>query len=93
VFFHEDGRRIGDVKRSFGKACERAGIRDFRAYDPRHTCAAWLVSAGADLCEVRDLLGHTTVKMTERRTTWHWLVEPRGIEPLTFALRTRRSPS
>jgi len=65
VFCHEDGRRIGDVKRSFAKACERAGIHDFR-HDLRHTCAAWLVSAGADLCEVRDLLGHTTVKMTER---------------------------
>jgi len=66
VFCHEDGRRIGDVKRSFAKACERAGIHDFRVHDLRHTCAAWLVSAGADLCEVRDLLGHTTVKMTER---------------------------
>ncbi|MEZ5594080.1 MAG: tyrosine-type recombinase/integrase [Gammaproteobacteria bacterium] len=32
----------------------------------RHTCAAWLVSAGVPLPEVRDLLGHATVKMTER---------------------------
>ena len=32
----------------------------------RHTCAAWLVSAGVPLTDVRDLLGHSTVSMTER---------------------------
>ena len=57
---------IWDVKRSFHTACDRAGIENFRIHDLRHTCAAWLVSAGAALSEVRDLLGHTTVKMTER---------------------------
>jgi integrase len=52
VFAHEDGERIGDLKRSFGTAC---GIR-----------AAWLVMAGVPLTEVRDLLGHSSVKMTEK---------------------------
>ena len=47
-------------------ACRRAGIKDFRIHDLRHTCAAWLVSMGVPLTEVRDLLGHSTVKMTER---------------------------
>jgi len=32
----------------------------------RHTCAAWLVSAGVALAEVRDLLGHASITMTER---------------------------
>ena len=32
----------------------------------RHTCAAWLVSDNVPLTAVRDLLGHTTIKMTER---------------------------
>ena len=27
---------------------------------------AWLVSAGVPLAEVRDLLGHSTIRMTER---------------------------
>lgn len=47
-------------------ACRRGGIKDFRIHDMRHTCAAWLVTAGVPLAEVRDLLGHSTVKMTER---------------------------
>lgn len=66
VFAHRDGERIQDVKTAFASACERAGITDFRIHDLRHTCAAWLVTAGVPLAEVRDLLGHTTVKMTER---------------------------
>ncbi len=44
----------------------RVGIADFRIHDLRHTCAAWLVSAGAPLSEVRDLLGHSSVTMTEK---------------------------
>ena len=66
VFAHKDGSRVGDVKRSFATACRRANITDFRVHDLRHTCAAWLVSAGVPLTAVRDLLGHTTVRMTER---------------------------
>ena len=66
VFANSRGERIGDVKKSFATACKRAGISDFRMHDMRHTCAAWLVSSGVSLIEVRDLLGHSTIKMTER---------------------------
>ena len=66
VFTHPDGKRIASIKKSFRSACERAGIADFHPHDLRHTCAAWLVSAGVPLTEVRDLLGHSTIRMTER---------------------------
>jgi integrase len=66
VFALPSGERVLSIRRSFLTACRRAGITDFRVHDLRHTCAAWLVSAGAALAEVRDLLGHSTVKVTER---------------------------
>jgi hypothetical protein len=66
VFWDVDGNRVQSIKRSWATACRRAGIEDFRIHDLRHTCAAWLVSAGVPLTEVRDLLGHSTVRMTER---------------------------
>ena len=66
VFCRADGTRIADVKRSFATAVRRAGLTDFRIHDLRHSCAAWLVSAGVALPEVRDLLGHSTITMTER---------------------------
>ncbi|MGM0543841.1 MAG: tyrosine-type recombinase/integrase [Pseudomonadota bacterium] len=52
---------------------EEAGHRDGHSYSPahagrlvRHTCAAWLVTSGVPLAVVRDLLGHSTIAMTER---------------------------
>jgi integrase len=66
LFCREDGSRIGTVRRSFGTACRRAGIEDFHIHDLRHTCAAWLVTAGVPLPEIRDLLGHASVTMTEK---------------------------
>ena len=66
VFCDTAGNRIQSIKRSFGTACRRAGIEDFHIHDLRHTCAAWLVQAGVPLLQVRDLLRHSTVKMTER---------------------------
>ncbi len=66
VFCNRRGCRIASVRRSFMTACARAGIKDFRIHDLRHTCAAWLVTRGVPLTEVRELLGHSTVRMTER---------------------------
>jgi len=66
VFAKQDGTRITLVRRSFKTACRRAGIEDFNIHDLRHTCAAWLVGIGVPLAEVRDLLGHASVVVTER---------------------------
>ncbi|MBF0358506.1 MAG: site-specific integrase [Magnetococcales bacterium] len=66
VFSHKDGARLKSVKTAFKVACKKIGIEDFRIHDLRHTCAAWLVQARVPLPEIRDLLGHSSIKMTEK---------------------------
>jgi integrase len=66
VFCYRDGHAAYDIRGAYNKACADAGIEDFTFHDLRHTCAAWLVSRGVPLTEIRDLLGHSTVMMTER---------------------------
>ncbi|APZ42930.1 tyrosine-type recombinase/integrase [Acidihalobacter ferrooxydans] len=66
VFCHKDGERLQSVKKSFSTAVSKAGLEDFHIHDLRHTCAAWLVQAGVALVEVRELLRHTTVQVTEK---------------------------
>jgi integrase len=66
VFCDEQGRRLQDVKNSFNTACRRVEIVDFHFHDLRHTCAAWMMQAGVPLAEIRDLLGHASIEMTER---------------------------
>lgn len=66
VFATKGGKRITTFQKGFAAACQRAGIVDFRIHDMRHTCASWLVMAGTPLTTVRDLLGHSSVTVTER---------------------------
>jgi len=42
------------------------GLSHVRWHDLRHTCASWLVQAGVPLYEVMQLLGHSTMAMTQR---------------------------
>ena len=64
--FANKGKRTKALDWLFRKAVKSAGIEDFRIHDLRHTFASWLVSEGVELVKVRDLLGHTSIKMTER---------------------------
>lgn len=66
VMCDEEGNRFIEPKKGFKKALMLAGIEDFRIHDLRHTCASWLVSAGIPLADVKDVLGHSSITMTER---------------------------
>jgi integrase len=57
---------LKDVKRSFKTALKKAGIKDFRFHDLRHTSASHLLMRGASMKAVQEHLGHTTIAMTQR---------------------------
>ncbi|WP_458250702.1 tyrosine-type recombinase/integrase [Geobacter anodireducens] len=62
------GEAITDIKHSFATVVKAAGIENFRFHDLRHTFATYALLASRDIRTVQVLLGHKTLKMTERYT-------------------------
>lgn len=52
------------VSVKFKEAAERAQVEPFRVHDLRHTCASWLIGAGANIVHVSRWLGHARVTQT-----------------------------
>ncbi len=61
------------LKTGFQRARVRAGMPHVNFHDLRHTTATLLINMGCSLDVVRDILGHSTVKTTERYA--HLLVD------------------
>jgi integrase len=66
VFVTRNGESLQELDTAFKRLLRQVGIEDFRIHHLRHTFASRLVSAGVPLYEVKELLGHASVKMTER---------------------------
>jgi integrase len=62
------------VKTGFRRAREAAGYPDVHFHDLRHSCATIMLGLGVDLHVVREILGHTSIKTTERYA--HVMVAP-----------------
>lgn len=54
------------LKTGFRRAREAAGMPHVHYHDLRHSCATILLAHGADLYTVAKVLGHSTIKVTER---------------------------
>ena len=57
---------LSTVRRCFASALEGANILNFRFHDLRHTFASHYVMRTSDLPALQQLLGHSTLKMTQR---------------------------
>jgi integrase len=55
-----------DGRRWFATAVKRAGVENFRYHDLRHTYASRLAMKDTALLVIKDLMRHSSVKLTER---------------------------
>lgn len=56
-----------DFRRAWKRIVDRAELTDFHVHDLRATFASLLVNQGQSLFVLRDLLGHSTTRMLDRR--------------------------
>jgi len=68
VFGWKDGRpwTVNYVKQAFRRATEKAGVKDLRIHDLRHTFACRRLRAGVDIYTIFKLLRRASVVMSER---------------------------
>jgi len=66
VFCHLDGSPIKNFHKAWKEACKKAGITDFHFHDLRHTFCSNLLLSGADLKDVKEMIGHKDLSMTDR---------------------------
>jgi excisionase family DNA binding protein len=78
----QTGKPFVEIGKAFRTACRRSGVKGMRFHDLRHTFASRLIEAGTDIITVRDLLGHSSVKLTERYTHSKNELKRRAVESL-----------
>jgi len=67
VFLMESGATIeahNFKQRIFAKCLEKAGMRQIRVHDLRHTFASLLIAQRESLAYIRDQLGHSSIRVT-----------------------------
>ena len=80
VFTYNNQNQPMDPRRSIKTAIKRAGLKNFRPHDCRHSYASELLAQGLSLGEIGHLLGHKSVSMTRR---YAHLIESRSIDAVS----------
>jgi integrase len=91
-------------RRHFVPTVEAVDLAEVRFHDLRHTCASLLIAAGRSLQEVKEHLGHSSIRVTSDRYA-HLYPEARvamadaldglyreAIGPVTAPQRNRAAP-
>ena len=60
------GVRHWELRRAFEAAREAAGLPHVHWHDLRHTYASWLAQNGQAMTAIRDLMGHSSLAVTNR---------------------------
>jgi len=66
VFCHLDGTPLKRFDKVWRGICAIAGLDNFHYHDLRHTFCSNLILSGADLKDVKDMIGHSDLAMTDR---------------------------
>ncbi|MDD5679745.1 MAG: site-specific integrase [Candidatus Omnitrophica bacterium] len=86
VFCDKNGKPHVNIRRFFDTALKKCGIINFHFHDLRHTFASHLVMAGVDLMTIKELMGHKSLRMTERYSHLSVNHKRRAIEILSKKL-------
>lgn len=54
------------LRKSWDKAREAVGMPEIRFHDLRHTYGSWLAQSGVPLRAIQELMGHSSLSMTQR---------------------------
>lgn len=60
------GAPVADIKTGFRRAVRSAGLKDVSPHVLRHTAAVHMVAGGIEMSKVSQLLGHSSISVTEK---------------------------
>ncbi|CAB1063997.1 hypothetical protein D1BOALGB6SA_8786 [Olavius sp. associated proteobacterium Delta 1] len=66
VFCHLNGTPLLRFDKAWRRICELVGLEDFHYHDLRHTFCSNLLLSGSDLKDVKEMIGHSDIAMTDR---------------------------
>ena len=66
VFCRLDGTPIKGFNTAWRSICKLSGLENFYYHDLRHTFCSNLLLSGSDIKDVKEMIGHSDLSMTDR---------------------------